>query len=78
MGKKDKEFGEWKGTTVICGKVSIKRYKYGFTIKERGKEEQRIKFDRETNYHDMANEVNTFYYKLNKITPPKINPPMRR
>jgi len=60
MTKKDKEFGEHKGTCVLCGSCSIRRYQKGFTLKPFGKELQRIPYDRDTTYKDLSNEVEKY------------------
>ena len=62
MVKRDKELGEWKGTCVISGKLSIKRFEYGFTIKKRGESiTEKTKFDRKTTTKDMTAIINNYY-----------------
>lgn len=65
MAKKDKEFGEWKGTCLISGKLSIKRFEKGFIIKERGSDiTDRIHYPLGTKTEDMTDIINDYYNNL--------------
>ena len=61
MSKKDKEFGEWKGTCLVPNKVSVKRFEKGLIIKERNKEAERISMPLGTKITDMTDAINDYY-----------------
>lgn len=65
MAKKDKEFGKWKATCSLSNKLFIKRYEFGFVLKERGSLiTDRIHYPLGTKTKDMSDLINDYFDNL--------------
>jgi len=65
MVKKDKEFGDWEGTLQVVGKLVIRRFEKGITVKE-GMITQRIHMPLGTKSQDVTDIVNDYYTNSQK------------
>lgn len=62
MAKKDKEFGEWKSTLLVPNKISIKRFEFGITVKEKGSDiTLRNRFPDGTTSSDATDILEEYY-----------------
>ena len=75
MAEKDKEFGEWQETCMINGKLSIKRFKKGLVIKEKGSLTEQLGNEKKTTKRNdiSCHAFSPLGYSISIFTPPPIS-----